>query len=49
MSALIVSEVNVIANCPLAFAVCRELLDVGDVLYARRREAGPIQASSHRE
>ena len=26
----------------------RELLDVGDVLSARRREAGPIPASSHR-
>ena len=33
---------------PARIRRCRELPDVRDVLYARRREAGPIPASSHR-
>jgi hypothetical protein len=33
---------------PARIRPCRELVDVGDVLYPRRREAGPIPASSHR-
>jgi hypothetical protein len=50
--------VNVITNCPLAFAVAVNCLDVGDVLSARRRKAGRFQrhrieyekvASSHEQ
>jgi hypothetical protein len=58
MSALFVTEVNVITKPPARIRRCRELLDVGDVLSARRRERARFQrhrieyeklASSHEQ
>jgi hypothetical protein len=48
MSALFVNDVRRNHELPARIRRCRELLDVGGILSVRRREAGPIPASSHR-
>jgi len=48
MSAVFVTRLERNHELPARIRRCRELLDVGGVLSARRREEDPISTSSHR-